>query len=108
MDYGVFAEVLSDKQISHRRAALTGEMTALAAELEHLLARAKGRTDRAVWSSCSADLARSVRQFTEAWRGRASEPDSELAFQDAVDRCRGALDVMRGELWRLGEESWTS
>ena len=106
MDYGVFVEVLSDKGISHHRAALTGELIAAAAELDHLLARTRGRVDRAVWSSCAADLAGAVGLYTDAWKESAN--GMEWAFQDAVDKCRSALDAMRGELWRLGEESWTA
>ena len=104
MNYGIFVEVLSGTQVGHRTAALTGELIAVAAELDHLLGRTRGRIDRGVWKECAGDLAASLRLYADAWRSSASE--AELAFQDAVDQCRRALDTMRGELWRLGEESW--
>ncbi|MDX2732903.1 hypothetical protein [Streptomyces sp. PA03-2a] len=118
-----FIEVLAHRHAGAHRQALTGELIAICAEMNHLLARTKGTMAPAVWADCGDELVRCLGLYRKAWTRFAAMVDDYLhggdtapspslgpattqAFQAAVEGARAALDVLRGEALRLGCESW--
>lgn len=123
--YQVFIDVLAHRHAGAHRRALTGDFVAAYVEVNHLLARTKGKLTDAVWSDCAAELERCMSLYESAWRrfsvkvgdgvsvddvGAAVSPslgpETTQAFQAAVDGLRAALDVMRRESRLVGCVSW--
>ncbi|MFC8450124.1 hypothetical protein [Kitasatospora sp. NPDC057223] len=122
--YQEFIEVLAHRHAGAHRKALTGELIAVHAEMNHLLGRTKGTMATAVWADCGAEFDRCTELYRNAWgrfitgvddylSGADTAPSPLLglettkAFEAAVDGARAALDIMRRESGRLGCESWT-
>ncbi|MFC8454409.1 hypothetical protein [Kitasatospora sp. NPDC057223] len=121
--YQEFIEVLAHSHAGAHRKALTGQLIAVYAEMNHLLAGTKGTMAPAAWADCGNELSRCMGLYRNAWtrfvavvddylNGADIAPSSSLgpettqAFQAAVDGARAALDVMRTEARRLGREGW--
>ncbi|MER7585223.1 hypothetical protein [Kitasatospora sp. NPDC097691] len=121
--YRDFIEVLAHPHAGAHRQALTGELIAAYAEMNHLLARTKGTMATAVWAECSGELLRCTALYRNAWirfaavvddypngadivPSQALGPETTQAFQTAVDGLRAALDVLRAEARRLNCETW--
>ncbi|MDP5309421.1 hypothetical protein [Streptomyces poriferorum] len=122
--YQVFIDVLAHRHAGGHRRALTGELIAAYAELNHLLACTKGTLAGAVWADCGDELERCMSLYRSAWirfvamvgddypNGVGTVPSPTLgpettqAFQAAADGLRAALDVLRRESHLLGCESW--
>jgi hypothetical protein len=100
--YQVFIDVLVHRHAGERRLALTGELIAAYAEINHLLARTKGNRPWAVWSDRATELERCMSVYRSAWQrfitgisaftegGSATVspslgPETTQAFQEAVD-----------------------
>ncbi|MEU6234947.1 hypothetical protein [Kitasatospora sp. NPDC047058] len=119
-----FIDVLAHRYAGAHLRFLTGELIAAHAELNHLLARTKGRLARATWADCGDELHRCTSLYRSAWARFAAAvgddfpngadtmpsptlgPETTQAFQAAVDGLRGALEVLRRESRQLGCESW--
>ncbi|MBR7837801.1 hypothetical protein KDL01_31290 [Actinospica durhamensis] len=123
--YQVFIDVLDHPHTGARRQALTGEMIAVYTEVNHLLARTKGKLAGGVWRDCAVELDRRMGHYRSAWQQfstgidailssgiadtvaqRSLGPETEQAFQEALDGLCAALDVVRSEARRIGIESW--
>ncbi|MFD8782523.1 hypothetical protein [Kitasatospora sp. NPDC059599] len=121
--YQDFIEVLAHPHAGAHRQALTGELIAVYAEMNHLLARTKGTMATAVWAECGDELLRCTALYRNAWTRFVAGVDDCLngadivtspllgrettqAFQAAVAGLRAALDVLRAEARRLDCESW--
>jgi hypothetical protein len=116
--YQVFVDVLSYRLTGTHQLALTGEMIAAYAEMNHILGRTKGKLDRDVWAECGDELIRWGNHYESAWTGfrEASShdpesqsrpgPDVTRGFQDAVDGLRAVLEVLRREFELMGKDSW--
>ncbi|MBC3844677.1 hypothetical protein GXW82_44250 [Streptacidiphilus sp. 4-A2] len=124
--YQVFIDVLAHRYSGAQRRALTGDLIAAYAEINHLLARTKGKLRGAVWSDCAAELERCMSLYGAAWRRFSAEifdgdtcddgasispspllgPETTQAFQEAAEGLRAVLDAMRRESRLIGCESW--
>ncbi|MET8402722.1 hypothetical protein [Streptomyces sp900116325] len=123
--YQVFIDVLAHRHAGAHRRALTGDLIAAYAEVNHLLARTKGKLAGAVWSDCAAELERCMSLYESAWRRFSAEisdgvsgddvkvtpspslgPETTQAFQAAVDGLRAALGAIKKESRLVGCESW--
>jgi hypothetical protein len=124
--YKGFIDVLAHPRAGAHRLALTGELIAAYAEMSYLLACTKGSlVPQVVWLDCARELERGISTYRDAWRRFATEispiveghdfdatvspligPETTQAFQEAVDRVRGALDLMRREAPSVGVESF--
>ncbi|MEY2249074.1 hypothetical protein AB8A21_40175 [Streptomyces sp. BF23-18] len=123
--YQMFIDVLAHRYSGEQKKALTGEFVAAYSEVNHLLARTKGKLPRGVWSDCAAELERCVDLYRSAWREFASGvddyvssvgsgvvvssslgPDTTQAFQAAVDGLCVTLASLRREASLIGCESW--
>lgn len=124
--YQVFIDVLAHPYAGAHRQALTGELVAAYTELNHLLARTKGKLEGRVWGDCCTELDRWMGLYRSAWQQFSAGvsailssgdayaaarpslgPETTQAFQEALDGLRAALDVMRREARAVGYESWT-
>lgn len=123
--YQTFVDVLAHPYAGAHRQALTGELIAAYVEMNHLLARTKGKLAEGVWRGCAVELEECMDLYRSAWRqfsagvaailasGDADAaarlslgPETTQTFLEALDRLRAALDVMRGEARLVGQESW--
>ena len=65
--YQVFIEVLSFRHATTHQIALTGEMIAAYAEMNHMLGRSKGFIARDVWADSASEVDRCVDLYRSAW-----------------------------------------
>jgi hypothetical protein len=115
--YALYIEVLSYRYSGAHHIALTGQMVAMHAELNHLFGRSKGQMPPESWAKCADDWRGYFELYESAWNQFSSslgDPDAyprpgvEVAdaFQSAVDGARQVLERMRREFAEAGKESW--